>query len=96
MIIVNNYLFRGCNDGIVCIFNVSGSNAEIIDYASVHQGIILDLVISPNDDFVATTGTDKNIRIHSLKEMIPFLEIGYYDSSEVYIFIKIIYIYIYI
>ncbi|XP_008546772.1 protein cortex [Microplitis demolitor] len=72
----------GCNDGIVCIFNVSGSNAEIIDYASVHQGIILDLVISPNDDFVATTGTDKNIRIHSLKEMIPFLEIGYYDSSE--------------
>ncbi|CAG5088779.1 Similar to cort: Protein cortex (Heliconius melpomene) [Cotesia congregata] len=75
-------VFTGCNNGKLSIFTINGSYIAKEESVIVHEGSVLDMVISPDDQYIATTGADKNISIYQLKGIVPFLEIGYYDPSE--------------
>ncbi|XP_044586487.1 fizzy-related protein homolog isoform X2 [Cotesia glomerata] len=75
-------VLTGCNNGKLSIFTINGSYIVKEESVKVHEGSVLDMAISPDDDYIATTGADKNITIYQLKGIVPFLEIGYYDPSE--------------
>lgn len=58
---------------------------RLIHYVQAHNGIILNIGISPNNRYVVSTGYDKGVRVYLFPELDIFLEIEYFDATEVII-----------
>uniref|UniRef100_A0A0C9PMR9 Cort_0 protein n=1 Tax=Fopius arisanus TaxID=64838 RepID=A0A0C9PMR9_9HYME len=75
----------GCTSGMISLFRTRESKKErLIERLPSHDGIVLNLAISPNNRYLATSGMDKLVRIYLYPAMILYLQIGYYDAPQAF------------
>ncbi|THK32959.1 protein cortex [Diachasma alloeum] len=75
----------GCTSGKVSLFRTRESKGDrLIEHLPSHEGAVLNLAVSPNNRYLATSGIDKLVRIYLYPAMILYLEIGYYDATQAF------------
>ncbi|KAK0173049.1 hypothetical protein PV328_006303 [Microctonus aethiopoides] len=76
-------IITGCSEGRLCLFQMFGTQQDrLIHFVQAHNGIILNIGISPNNRYVVSTGYDKGVRVYLFPELDIFLEIEYFDATE--------------
>lgn len=61
-------LLSGCNNGCLCIYN---KECPSISFNTIHDGSIIKITFSSNDQYLATSGTDKRVKIWTMPDCVP-------------------------
>lgn len=61
-------LVSGCNNGCLCIYD---KERRSISFNKIHDGSIIKITFSCYDQYLATSGTDKKVKIWTMPDCDP-------------------------